>query len=580
MSTSRTHPRAARPALSTALLALSFAASLLVSAGTQARADDFDKKSDRYLKHKEASAAAGDWASVILKLDGTLTPAVEGQLKAINATVYKRLPLVGSVALRIPVKQLRLLAKLPISKRLSEDVMVFKTDEFTTGRSGADMAFQTYALTGAGITVAVLDSGIAAHPDLVDPATGASRVLGGVSFVPFDPSTGDVTGHGTHVAGIVAGNGAASTGSAYSRTFRGIARKVGLVNVRVLDSAGQGDTSAVIEGIQWVINNKSQYNIRVMNISFGHPVGESYKTDPLCQAVEAAWQAGIVVVCAAGNDGRAQTTSSPSLTNSGYGETYCSVTSPANDPYVITVGAMKATDALRSNDQIASYSSRGFTMIDHVLKPDIVAPGNQVISLRVPGSTSDVNYSSNIVPLTDYCSNFSETSSSQYFRMSGTSMATPVVSGAVALMLQANPNLSPSTVKARLMTTATKWVDPLGAADATAFGAGYMDIMSALSSNIVAQQSAMSPILVKDSSGTVKVDTATLPGGAYNIWGTGVSGLNSVWGSAIVANSTVMSNSSTLVTQGDISSEPASQIIWGTGTYLNELSLIGSRGDR
>ena len=119
------------------------------------------------------------------------------------------------------------------------------------------------------------------------------------------PTTDDCCGHGTHVAGIIAGNGATSTGSQYYRTFYGIARNANLVSVRVLDQNGQGSVSTVISGLQWVVANKAKYNIRVINLSLGHPVGESYTTDPLCQAVEAAWKAGIVVVCAAGNNGRA-----------------------------------------------------------------------------------------------------------------------------------------------------------------------------------------------------------------------------------------------------------------------------------
>src|SRR5262249_15352551 len=201
-------------------------------------------------------------------------------------------------------------------------------------------------------------------------------------FVPNDSSTDDACGHGTHVAGIVAGNGAASSDTDCFRTFLGIARSTSLVNVRVLDQNGQASVSTVISGIQWAIDNKSAYNIRVMNLSVGHPVGESYQTDPLCQACEAAWGNGIVVIAAAGNDGRLNASVTECSDNEGFGTKYGSIGSPGNDPYVITVGAMKSVDGSRANDTIATYSSRGPTLGDLTLKPDVVAPGNQVISLR------------------------------------------------------------------------------------------------------------------------------------------------------------------------------------------------------
>src|SRR5207244_676210 len=133
----------------------------------------------------------------------------------------------------------------------------------------------------------------------------------------------------------------------------------------------------VAAGIQWVVNNRAQYNIRVLNFSLGHLPAESYKTDPLCQAVEAAWKSGIVVVCAAGNAGRYNDTAKPNQGNEGFGTAYGSILSPGNDPYVITVGAMKSVDGSRAHDTIATYSSRGPSVGDHIMKPDLVAAGNQ-----------------------------------------------------------------------------------------------------------------------------------------------------------------------------------------------------------
>ncbi|MCU1220899.1 MAG: peptidase and subtilisin kexin sedolisin, partial [Candidatus Angelobacter sp.] len=185
--------------------------------------------------------------------------------------------------------------------------------------------------TGAGIGVALIDSGVNTHPDLF--TTGlfpTSRVVYNQSFVPGDSRAADAYGHGTHIAGLIAGDGISSTGPLFSQTFKGIAPRANIINLRVLDANGSATDSAVIAAISQAINLKSKYNIRVINLSLGRGVFESYKQDPLCHAVEQAWKNGIVVVVAAGNNGRF-------IPTSGYG----TVTSPGNDPYVLTVGSMK-----------------------------------------------------------------------------------------------------------------------------------------------------------------------------------------------------------------------------------------------
>ncbi len=248
-----------------------------------------------------------------------------------------------------------------------------------------------------------------------------------VLLVESDLSANDQYGHGTHVAGII---GADGNGSVYI----GMAPGVNLINLKVLDQNGAGTDSQVIAAINQAIQLKSQYNIRIINLSLGRPVFESAANDPLCQAVEAAWKAGIVVVVAAGNDGR-----NNSFGSYGYG----TITAPGNDPYVITVGAMNSMGTTtRSDDVMTSYSSKGPTVIDHIVKPDIVAPGNLIASVLAPGSTLVQLYPQNQV--------------GSHFVLSGTSMATPVVSGAAALLLQQTPSLTPDQVKARLMRNATK----------------------------------------------------------------------------------------------------------------------------
>ena len=212
----------------------------------------------------------------------------------------------------------------------------------------ADFAWQSN-YTGAGVAVALIDSGVANHADLYQGIFPISRVVYQQSFVPGNSSAADQYGHGTHIAGLIAGDGLSSTGFFYNKTFKGIAPGAKIVNLRVLDANGASTDSVVIAAIDKAISLKSTYNIRVINLSMGRAVYESYKLDPLCQAVEKAWKNGIVVVVAAGNNGRFQPTN-------GYG----TVTSPANDPYVITVGSMKTMGTpQRDDDQIAELQFQG-----------------------------------------------------------------------------------------------------------------------------------------------------------------------------------------------------------------------------
>ena len=219
-----------------------------------------------------------------------------------------------------------------------------------------------------------------------------------------------------------------------------MAPAVNLIDLRALDANGAGTDSTVIAAIQQAIALKKAYNIRVINLSLGRGIPASYTQDPLCQAVEAAWKSGIVVVVAAGNYGRLSVSGS-----NGYG----TVTAPGNDPYVLTVGATKSGGSpLPIAETIASYSSKGPTTYDHVVKPDIMAPGNGIVSVAAPGATLEATYSNDVTLGSDGQHN--------YFKLSGTSMATPVVAGAAAILLQEQNTLTPDQVKARLMKTAYK----------------------------------------------------------------------------------------------------------------------------
>lgn len=298
------------------------------------------------------------------------------------------------------------------------------------GSSGLLGLFATSGYRGEGIGVAVIDSGIANHPALY------GRIAARVSFVSTEPTvTGDPFGHGTHVAGSIGGSASAASRitSAYGG---GSAPKVHFIDVRVLGSNGIGYTSDVIAGIDWAIANKRRYNIGVINLSLGHPIAEPAATDPLCHAVARAFEAGITVVVSAGNYGRAAN-GAPVLGG---------ITSPGNSPFAITVGSLDPRGTLdRSDDRVAPYSSRGPTRYDFAVKPDLVAPGSSIVSLESANS-----YISRTYPQFHVAG----PTSNSYMRLSGTSMATGVVSGGVALLLDANPSLSPAQIKVALQSSA------------------------------------------------------------------------------------------------------------------------------
>jgi len=301
-------------------------------------------------------------------------------------------------------------------------------------------------ISGNGVTVAVLDSGVAADLDLMG---STNRLLASVNFA--DPRTADDPGgHGTHIAGLIAGNGARSCGE-----FSGIAPQTNIVDVRVLGSNGSGRVSSVVRGIEWVLAHRALYNIRVINLSFGAPAPVSYRADPFSAAVEIAWRRGLVVVAAAGNGGPGRD----------------SVVTPGIDPYVITVGATDDRGSLdRDDDLFAWFSAWGSN--GSTAKPDLVAPGRRLVSIRVPGSTLDTLYPERIVAAGN---------GATYFYLTGTSMATGVVSGVAALLLQDQPGLSPDQVKALLVGNTQQFGQngQPSVPDPTADGSGLVDARGA-----------------------------------------------------------------------------------------------------
>ncbi|NTU64738.1 MAG: S8 family serine peptidase, partial [Chloroflexi bacterium] len=317
---------------------------------------------------------------------------------------------------------------------------------------GADKLWN-YGYQGSSVTVAVVDSGNCQNDDtnlktcndLLGP-NNLTRVVGTRSLWNGDVPT-DLYGHGSLIEGVVGGSGLGSGGR-----YIGIAPKVNLVAVRVASNLGEVQTSDVVAGLQWVLDNKATYNIRVVNLSLNGTVAESYHTNPLSAACEILWFNGIVVVVSAGNNGTA------------------TLYPPANDPFVITVGATddKGTSSL-TDDVLASFSAYG-TDETGAIKPDLVAPGTNLISI-VPKTKNKI--------WKDHQSNYTGESASleYYMHVSGTSFSAPVVSGAIALLLQDEPNLTPDQIKYRLKATANKtWPGY----NATTAGAGYLDIYAAV----------------------------------------------------------------------------------------------------
>ena len=383
-------------------------------------------------------------------MPASLRPFARGRVDIINGTV-----------LDVPDGMLRQLAANPSALRLHFDRPAFKHNYRTGVTTGTRAVQRALGYTGAGIGVAVIDSGIVSwHDDLTNRSTtqypyGNQRVSAFVDFVNGQALPYDDDGHGTHVAGIIAGNGFDSNGQR-----AGVAPDASLVVLKVLDGNGNGTISRVIQALDWVLANHTQYNVRVVNLSVGAAIRESYWTDPLTIAAKRLVDAGIVVVAASGNLGH----------NAAGEAQYGGIGAPANAPWVLTVGASSTNGTTtRADDTMAGFSSRGPTYLDWAAKPDLVAPGVGTVSLSAPGSNFFATKVSALLPGT------LATAGLPYLSLSGTSMAAPVVTGTVALMLQANSSLTPNAIKAILQYTAEQHAyDPLTE------GAGFLNAVGAI----------------------------------------------------------------------------------------------------
>jgi subtilisin family serine protease len=410
-----------------------------------------------------ASAAtltsSADTVSVIVREVTGAGDAPERAVSAYGGTVGRQLDIIGGFTADVPADRSDALRGVAGVQSVTENAGLALQSADVEGQAAQAGSLYTIAnevtgasamwdagYTGAGVDVAVIDSGVVPvdgfktpgkivyGPDLTQESNGPAKNL-------------DTYGHGTSMAGIIAGRDSAAgpSVSGDSSNFVGMAPDARIVSIKVADAKGHTDVSQAIAAIDWVIQNrqKNGMDIRVLNMSFGTDGVQDYLLDPLAYAAEQAWHKGIVVVVAVGNEG--------------FGT--AKVNNPAYDPYLIAVGSSSSNGtATTADDVVSAFSNDG----DGTRNPDLVAPGEKVVSLRTPGSYLDATYPAARI-------------GERLFRGSGTSQAAAVVSGAAALLIQQRPGITPDEVKALLTGTA----QPIPAATAAQQGSGLIDLASA-----------------------------------------------------------------------------------------------------
>src|SRR5215467_6180175 len=478
-----------------------FAWSSAASSGSISQNGWRSKVSPDLLEEFDKGGDPGSLRDVIITTAGKPGSQHSSAVLASGGSVKDTYGVINGISAKLPLRAIQALTKRDDFAFVSKDrpITVFGHLENTTGAAQIrNLIAAIPSLNGAGVGIAILDSGIySSHHQIT--YNGVSRISVNV----------DAGGHGTHVASMACGTNHIGPGA-----YTGVAPGATIINVKVLDRTGTGYTSNIINAINWCVSYRYTYNIKVMNLSLGAPAVDSYQNDPVCKAVRAAHDAGIVVVVAAGNDGKDQNGN----------KLYGTIHSPGTEPSAITVGASNTfgTDS-RADDVVTTYSSRGPTrgyytdalgnkIYDNLIKPDLVAPGNKIIGAEAYGCTLITEH-----PELD--ANVYETNTYHYVMyMSGTSVATPVVSGAAALLLQANPSLTPNLVKAILMYSA----QPLKGYNTLEQGAGELNIDGAVRlantiKNPVSGLTNGQPLLV----GALPAQQSTIAGQTFH-WGQGV----------------------------------------------------------
>ena len=526
-----------------------------LAAAVPAQAGQYsDTKLDAALR---ARTRTGGTSRVIIET--TDVTATDILIRSVKGKPGRRLGLVRGQVAEVPNASLESLARHARVSAIRLDRPVRGTMERTSATIGAKWVRESLDLDGTGVGVAIIDSGVAAwHDDL-----GSERIVHFADFVDFQPTPHDDYGHGTHVAGIIAGSGYDSNGAR-----RGIAPGAKLVVLKVLDGEGFGYISNVIAALDYAVEHRAQFNIRVINLSVAAGVYESYTTDPLTLAARRAVEAGVVVVTAAGNLGR-----------NAQGQTqYGGITAPGNAPWVLTVGASSHNGTInRADDSMASFSSRGPSYIDYTAKPDLVAPGVGIESLADASSLLVATHPNARLWGTV------DTVTQPYLSLTGTSMAAPVVTGTVALMFQANPSLTPNLIKAILQYTSehkSRYNDlTQGAGFLNARGAVLLAKLFAAGDSVPVDSAGIDPTpwnrhinwgnhrigggkLRPDANAwrpSVTWGSATTDEGDTIVWGTACTATEDC-GTAILATSSNEDN----IVWGTSSSADEDNIVWGT----------------
>jgi serine protease AprX len=507
---------------------------------------------------KEAMRAGAATQSVIITVKPGHRAEIRQALETHGDQIRAEHPLVDALSVEIHSEDIDEVAKHPWVDAVSLDATV-AAGSAADNKSIKDATAASIALAGSaigalrqtlglprtmtstlpsgeGVTVAVIDSGIAPLADFHITAF-YDFTRGGIPTLPFDDY-----GHGTHVAGLIASSGVTS-----DNQFQGVAPRVNLVGLKVLDKKGAGKTSDVIRALEYLTANHAMLHVQVVNLSLGHPIFSPAKDDPLVQAVEKATAAGLIVVASAGNYGQNQNTG---VTG------YTGLTSPGNAPSALTFGAANTQDTVnRDDDAVAPYSSRGPSWYDGFAKPDAIAPGHHLISNAAPGSTL-----AKMVGLNKKAKN-----GVTVLELSGSSMAAAVGSGVVALVIDAHNRasysgaqpLTANAVKAMLEFSAI----PVKDADYLTQGAGEINAAGAIMLASAIDTSAKSGQWWLRAG----VPPLTVIGSQLDVWGQTV-----IWGSTVFTGDLVFHNLkswSSSVTWG-------TNIVWGTSVALVKASNI------
>ncbi len=367
---------------------------------------------------------------IIVEMSQPVAGRIASLVNQSRGKVLREVDVFPGLVVELPFSNIQAITWSPYIKKIWRDAKVQTLMDIAAPTVGGYTA-QESGFTGKDMVAAVIDTGIFPHSDLAYPE---NRIIGWYDLVNERNSPYDDNGHGTHIAGIIAGNGITSKGR-----YRGMAPEAKLIGVKALNRNGSGNTSDVIAAIEWCIRNREQYNIKVINLSLGSIAQDSCRNDPLCRAAGAAWKNGMVVCAAAGNDGPEPGT----------------INTPGINSSIITVGNLDDNATIEwDDDQINSSSSCGPT-IDKINKPDVLAPGTAINSLRVPRG---------------------------YRAFSGTSMATGVVTGGILQLLEKYPDLKPNDLKSLLLKN-TRLLD----LDSHQQGAGVINLSSIFAESRVDQ---------------------------------------------------------------------------------------------